>query len=160
MKYTKWIARTSILLALTLIIQMMGFPPFITGPLVNMMLFVSTNLVGLLGGVLVGGLTPGIAFLRGILPAPLAPVVPFIILGNIILVSSYYFAKRINKYLAIAGAAGLKFLVLSWAVSSLVNVPNKIAKVMQLPQLLTALTGGLLAIFLLKLLNRTDLEEN
>ncbi|GAB6098329.1 hypothetical protein JCM16358_02080 [Halanaerocella petrolearia] len=158
MNHTKWIARTGILLALTLVVQMMGFPFFITGPLVNMFLFISVSLVGGIGGALVGGLTPWIALVRGILPAPLASVIPFIILGNVVLVMTYYLANKSNRYLAVVGAAGFKYAILAWAVKSVVKVPPKIAQMMQIPQLLTALTGGLLAIFLIKILKRSNVE--
>ena len=112
MEYTKWIAKAGLLLALTLVIQMLGFPQFITGPLVNMMLVLSAFLVGGLAGSLIGGLTPLIAIMRGILPPPLAPMIPFIIVGNIILVLSYYFIKDKNNYLAIiTGALDRKSVV-------------------------------------------------
>ncbi|GAB6139141.1 hypothetical protein JCM15060_23300 [Halanaerobaculum tunisiense] len=137
---------------------MIGLPIFITGPLVNMFLFLATSVVGVTSGVLVGGLTPWIALVRGILPAPLAPMTPYIIAGNISLVVVYYLAKRTNNYLAIAGAAGFKYLVLAYAVKSFVQVPDKIAKVMQIPQLLTSLAGGLLAIYLIKLIKKADID--
>jgi uncharacterized YccA/Bax inhibitor family protein len=152
MNYTKWIARTGLLMALTIVIQMFGFPPFITGPLVNMMLFISTYLLGGLGGALIGSLTPWIALLRGILLPPLAPMVPFIIAGNITLVVIYHLLQKKNKYLGIGLASLLKFTILTSGVRFLVNLPPKIAKVMQFPQLLTALAGGLLALTLIKIL--------
>ncbi|ADL13746.1 ECF transporter S component [Acetohalobium arabaticum] len=157
MKYTEWLTRTGLLLALTLVIQMLGFPPFVTGPLVNMMLFTTVHLVGWLGASLVGGVTPWIALMRGILPPPLAPMIPFIIAGNIILVSVYYFMLGRNNYLGIGLAALLKFAVLSSGVRFLVELPPKIAQLMQVPQLLTALAGGFLALILVRLLT-TALE--
>ncbi len=159
MKYTKWIARTGVLLALALVVQFLGFPQYITGPLINMVLFISAMVVGW-GGVLIGGLTPWIAFIRGILPPPLAPMIPFIIMGNIILVIIYYLLRKQNNYLAVVLAASTKFAVLSYGVKHVVNIPPKVAQMMQLPQLLTALAGGLLALFLLKALARTQLGED
>ena len=152
MDYTKWLTKTALLLALTLAFQMLGFPQPITGSLVNMMLFISATISGLLGGILIGGLTPWIAFIRGILPAPLAPMIPFIMAGNAILVASFFGLKRFNQYLAIIIAAVIKFAVLAIAVNFLVEVPEQIAVMMQLPQLLTALAGGALALVLLRLL--------
>ncbi|MBM7622848.1 ECF transporter S component [Sporohalobacter salinus] len=160
MNYTKWITRTGLLLALTLVIQMMGFPSVVTGPLVNMMLFTAVHLVGWLGASLIGGVTPWLALVRGILPPPLAPLIPFIIAGNIILVSAYYFMLGRNNYLGIGLAALLKFAILSSGVRFLVKLPPKVAQMMQMPQLLTALTGGFLALVLVKLLDRIFTKQN
>lgn len=158
MNYTKWIARTGMLLALTLVIQFVGFPQPVTGPLINMMLLVSASLVGCLGASLIGVLTPWIAFMRGILPPPLAPMIPFIIVGNIVLVLSFYFLGKKNKYIGIITGAILKFLVLAGGVKFVAGLPPNVAKVMQVPQLLTALAGGLLALFFIKIIERLDLD--
>ncbi|MCK8827230.1 ECF transporter S component [Natroniella acetigena] len=158
--YTKWLARSGILLALTLVIQFIGFPQFITGPLINMMLFFSASSLGWMTGSLIGGLTPWIAFIRGILPAPLGSMIPFIIAGNITLVTVYYFLRKKNGYFSIGLAAISKFFVLASAVNFLIDVPPPVAKMMQLPQLLTALAGGLLALFLRKAVNKLDLDFN
>ena len=158
MNYTKWLTRTGVLLALALVIQFLGFPQYITGPLINMVLFVAAMVVGW-GGVLIGGLTPWLAFVRGILPPPLAPIIPFIILGNIILVIVYYLLRKQNNYLAIILAAITKFAILSYGVKSVASLPPKVAQMMQLPQLLTALVGGILALFLIKALARTQFVD-
>ena len=63
----KFFTRTAILLALTLAFQMLKLPQPMTGPAVNAMLFISTAAVGIWGGVIIGALTPWIAFINGIL---------------------------------------------------------------------------------------------
>ncbi|OCL26401.1 ECF transporter S component [Orenia metallireducens] len=159
MKYTKWLTRTAILLALTLVVQALGFPAYITGPLVNMMLLLATILVGLESGLLIGALTPWIALVRGILPPPLAVMIPFIIISNLLWVLIYHFLAKKNKYLGIGLAALSKYGILASAVNFLVNVPPKIATLMQVPQLLTALAGGLLALSIVKAINLSDVLE-
>ncbi|WP_027340322.1 ECF transporter S component [Halonatronum saccharophilum] len=154
MKYTKWLTRTAMLLALTLVVQIMGFPPYITGPLVNMMLIVSVLSINLLSGILIGSLTPWIALARGILPAPLAPMVPFIIISNIILIVGFYLFEERNRYLAIIIGGLGKYLILAGAVRFIVQVPLAIAQVMQFPQFINSLIGGLLALFFIKFLDR------
>ncbi|MGI6486166.1 MAG: hypothetical protein ACOX15_07705 [Tepidanaerobacteraceae bacterium] len=72
----RWITRTAILLAITLAFQMLGFPQVVTGPAVNGMLLISGTYVGGIGAVIIGLLTPFIAFMRGILAPPLAPMIP------------------------------------------------------------------------------------
>jgi ABC-type Co2+ transport system permease subunit len=49
-----FITRTAILMALTLVIQMMNLPQYATGPLVNTMLYVAAVFVGVWGGVAIG----------------------------------------------------------------------------------------------------------
>ncbi len=153
----KWLTRTAVLLALTLAVQMVGLPQPFTGPLVNAMLLLSGIFVGVSSGILIGLLTPGIAFMRGILPAPLGPMIPFIMLGNGILVAifngtrSIFKSKRFPKKLLVSViglliGATAKFLVLSSAVKFIVQVPPKIAQAMQTPQFITAMTGGIIAI--------------
>ncbi len=160
MNKTKYLTRTAMLLALTLVIQMLGFPTYITGPLVNMMLFIATILLGSLSGTIIGALTPWIALSRGILPPPLAAMVPFIIGGNIILVITYNFIAEKNQYLGILTAAILKFALLSSAVRFFIEVKPPIAAAMQLPQLLTAIAGGFLALLMTKYIVKVDLEED
>ncbi len=148
----KFITRTAILLALTLTFQMFRLPQPFTGPAVNTMLFLSSAIVGIIGGVLIGALTPWIAFLNGILPPVLAPAIPFIMLGNAVLVIFFGTLRKINIYLATVTAAVVKFLVLTTAVRFLINVPPKVSVMLQLPQLYTAITGGIIALLILKLL--------
>jgi uncharacterized membrane protein len=133
------------------------------------MLIVSTFILGWLGGVIIGGLTPWIALVRGILPLPLAPVIPFIIAGNIAFLLSYYFIgkfsfrflpesiKNIGSFLGIALGAVVKYLILAAGVRFFVEVPPGITKMMQIPQLLTALAGGVLALIFINFLNRAGI---
>lgn len=146
--------RTAILMALTLVIQMLGMPQYVTGPLVNTMLYVAAVFVGIWGGVAIGLVTPLIAFWRGILPPPLGPMIPFIALGNAVLVIVYGLVKRHNRYVAIVAASVIKYFVLAGAVRFVVQVPPKIAQMMQVPQLITALAGGAIATVLSEILIR------
>ncbi len=143
---TRWIARTAILLALTVAFQMAGLPQPVTGPVVNAMLFLAALVAGPWAGVTVGICTPVIAFWRGILPAFLGPLIPFIGLGNAIMVLVFILLRTRQLYVAIAAGAFAKYLVLSTAVRLLVTVPEPIALMMQTPQLLTALGGGIIAL--------------
>ena len=155
----RWLTRTAILLAITLAFQMLGFPQMVTGPAVNAMHLLSGTYVGGLGAVIIGMLTPFIAFVRGILAPPLAPMIPFIMLGNAILVIVYVtFRSKLGKGYATSGiglivGAIAKFLVLSTAVRFIVSVPPPVAKAMQVPQLYTAVLGGVIAIIVEKILD-------
>lgn len=148
----KFITRTGILLAVALVIQMGGFPQPITGPLVNTVLYLAALLVGGWSGIIIGICTPVIAFMRGILLPPLAPIIPFIAIGNGALVLIFALLMKKNKILGIVVASAVKYLILSTAVGYLVNVPSKIAQMMGLPQLFTALIGGGIALLVYKAL--------
>ncbi|WP_369018323.1 ECF transporter S component [Thermatribacter velox] len=149
--WVRWLTRTAVLLALTLAVQSLGLPQWFTGPLVNAFLLLASLVSGIGSGVLVGLLTPWIALLRGILPPPLAPMVPFIMLGNALLVIIFSLVRRKKEVLwlsivALVLAALGKYLLLSQAVRYLVEVPPRVAQAMQVPQLLTALGGGAIAL--------------
>jgi len=66
-------------------------------------------------------------------------------------------SKRKNKILGSIIAYFVKYLILFAAVSYIVDVPDKIAKVMSLPQLITALSGGVIAILLYNALRFTGM---
>lgn len=73
----RWMARTGVLLALTLAFESLKLGGAFTGPLVNAALFVAAVVVGIGGGVFIDALTPWVALAVGILKPPLAPAVPF-----------------------------------------------------------------------------------
>ncbi len=148
----KFITRTGILLAAALVIQMGGLPQPITGPLINTVLYLSALLVGSWSGLIIGVCTPIIAFMRGILPAPLGPMIPFIALSNGVLVVVFSWLKGRNKILGIILASLVKYAILVTTIKFIVDVPDKIAQIMSLPQLFTALTGGVIAVLAYKAL--------
>lgn len=145
----KTLARTAMLLALTLAIQGFGFPPAITGPLVNFMLILSTILAGTAGGVVIGSVTPWIALIVGILPVPLAPAVPFIMLGNAaycLLFGLLYRAGALRRWLGVIAASLAKFIIIAGAVQLLLALPAPLVQVLMFPQLINALAGGIAAL--------------
>jgi len=136
---------SALLLAFVTAFQSLGLPQPVTGPVVNATLFLAAWLVGPLFGAAIGALTPVVALWRGILAAPLAPMVPFIGVANALQVVAAAYLRRAHVAAAVGVAAVVKWAVLSVAVRTLVDVPPPIAVAMQWPQLLTALAGGVLA---------------
>ena len=151
------ISRTAILLAIALVFQMGGFPQFITGPLVNTVLYLAAMVIGWQGGIIIGISTPVIAAMRGILPPPLTPLIPFIALGNAMLVILFFLLKSKNKIASIIIASVAKFLVLVSAVKLLVQVPPAIAQMMSFPQLVSALAGGFIALLVINIFKRANI---
>jgi hypothetical protein len=173
-KRSLFISRLALLISLTLVIQIAGFPQPITGPLINMLLFITVTLLGWIAGAILGCLTPLIALIRGQLPAMLAPLVPFIAIANTILVLVYFLIysqilKRTNlvKWLkiiiAVIFAAIAKYLFFILTVKIIFplivnfSLPDNVVIILMTPQLLTALVGGVLFLILLNILNRSGL---
>lgn len=168
---TLFIARLSILVSLTLVIQIAGLPQPFTGPLINAMLFLTTVFVGFFAGITLGFLTPLLALIRGQLPPVLAAMVPFISIGNGLLVLVFFliFRNRFSKnnsknwkfYIALILAAVTKFGFLFLSARILLpivilhDIPEKIIMVMSTPQLITALAGGFIAAIFIKILQRS-----
>lgn len=158
------LTRASMLLVFALVIIFTGarlggavFNQIVVGPLVNAVLFTTILIVDLKFGVLVAISTPILAAVTG--QFTILPFLPFIMVGNIILVLTFgIFIKLIKKYgsyIGVAAGAVLKFLFLSVSASymvSLFNLPipqaavKKLGEAMSYPQLYTALAGGVVAI--------------
>lgn len=166
-----WITRTAIFVALLVVIQAATAPlgiTLITGSLVNLILIVSVMTCGLSSGLVVAVISPVIAKLAGI--GPLWVLIPFIALGNCILVITWYLVcKRLLKekitgyIIALVTGAAAKFLVLYITIVQMMlplflNLPEKqagaITTAFSLPQLFTALIGGALAILVLPIVKK------
>lgn len=160
-----YIARLALILALTLVIQGGGFPQPITGPLINAMLLITAILLAPIAGVILGILTPLVAVLRGQLPAILAPMVPFIMIGNGIYVLLFCFLKSkhnnsnifVFSLFSLIIASLSKFIWIFFSAKILlvlffnIKFPEKLLAMMSFPQFVTAMTGGLLALLLIKI---------
>jgi hypothetical protein len=150
----------SILLGIAIIMPAIVHQQMITGPIVNATLFLATFLLAPEIAIFVGLLPSIIALSSGLLPAPLAPMVPFIMISNSILILVFYYFKKKNFWIAIFIASILKFLFLystSFLVIDLLlkkELAKQVSLMMSWPQLLTALVGGTIAYILLKVLKK------
>ncbi len=139
------------LLAATVLAPLAIRSQAVTGTFVNAALFATTALLGPTAAISLGLIPSIIAFASGTLPAPLAPMIPFIMLGNTILVVVFHYARRKNAAFGIGLAAILKFMLLYGTAYFWISkiLPAKIAPailaMMSWPQLFTALAGGLTA---------------
>lgn len=129
----------------------------ITGVIVNAVLFLSTAYLGISAGILISFLPSVFAGFVGMLPVVLLPMIPFIIMGNLILVLCFGFFRKKNFLLSAILASLLKFLFLFSASSFVINLfirqnlPGKIIAMMTWPQLITSLSGSLIAFTILKI---------
>ncbi|AQU05280.1 iron hydrogenase [Dehalococcoides mccartyi] len=130
---------------------------YLTGSLVNAVLFISAVTLGWKNAVAIGLISSTIALATGLLPIVMAPMVPFIMAANALLVTSFSVLRSKSFWLGAGVGAVLKFAFL-WATSRLIlnlfieqNVADKIAGMMGLTQLFTALMGAVIAYGALRL---------
>ena len=129
---------------------------WVTGPMVNAVLLIAVVLIGPMEAVLLGLMPSTVALSAGLLPLPLAPMVPFIMLGNAILIAVFHYLYQKNIFVAIGIAAFLKFAFLHQTVAWLMDrmldgkIVAKLAVMMSWPQFFTALIGGMIAYGVLK----------
>ncbi|MBD3328581.1 hypothetical protein GF340_04725 [Candidatus Peregrinibacteria bacterium] len=152
----------SILFVLAFTIPAFIHSQWITGPLVNAILIFAVLTVGPAEAILLG-MMPSIAALSvGLLPLPMAPMIPFIMFGNAILIMLIHWLKKTNFALALFSGATLKFLLLWGSVSFIISnlVPAQLSAnlsvMMSWPQLFTALAGGLIAYSIVKIFKLHD----
>ena len=125
---------------------------FITGPLVNAALIIGVVTLGTGPAVAIGLVPSVVALSSGLLPATLAPMIPFIMISNAILVLVFAGLRKINFWTGVGTAALIKYLFLyitsSVAVGLITQQPiaaKASAIMMSWPQLATALVGGAIA---------------
>jgi predicted membrane protein len=167
----KKLVRASLLLAIAIIIQILGknipeINQFLVGPIVNAILIITAFVCGTWWGIGVGVLTPVIAWLVGQLPGPMAPFIPFIMIGNALFVIFFGILKnqqKWGKYIGLILGSFVKFLFLSFSAAKLITVFNigiqqkiasKLVIMMGIPQLITALIGSIISLVLIKTLTK------
>ena len=132
----------------------------ITGPIVNAILFVAVVILGRQAAILVGLMPSLLALSVGLLPFVLAPIIPFIMVSNAILIIIFSNLRTKNYWLALVIASLVKFLFLFSTSSIVINLLVKkelairASAMMSWPQLFTALAGGLLAYIFLKIFKK------
>ncbi|PWB38707.1 MAG: iron hydrogenase [Parcubacteria group bacterium] len=129
---------------------------WITGPMINAMLFIAVVLVGLSNAMILALLPSTIALSVGLLPPLLAPMIPFIMISNVVMVIAFDRLWQKDFWSGVVAGSVLKFLFL-WSTSTLVinlvikkELAPTISGMMSWPQLATALIGGAIAYGFLK----------
>ncbi|MFO7807573.1 MAG: hypothetical protein R6V40_04110 [Candidatus Moraniibacteriota bacterium] len=127
---------------------------WITGTIVNLILFSAAYRLPLANAFMVAIFPSSVALLRGLLPAPMAMMIPYIIFSNITLITTFYFTKK-NPLGGIIGASLVKFFILYASTLFLANALNsKLVFMFSWPQLATALAGGVIFAGILKIVNK------
>jgi len=131
----------------------------VTGSIVNALLFIAASRLPLANVFFVAVLPSSVALLRGLLPAPMAMLIPYIIFSNLLLVSAFSFLKK-TPLIGVLTGSFIKFAFL-YSITLLVagKLSGPLVAMFQWPQLITALIGGFIALSVLKLLPQKS-EKN
>jgi hypothetical protein len=149
------------LMAVVAIIPHYIHSQWITGPIVNAALFLAVMTIGTANAIAIGLVPSVIALASGLLPAPLAPMIPFIMISNAILVLIFSYFKKMNYWSGVLGGTLFKYAFLygtSLIVVNLISNQNIAAKaaatMMAWPQIVTALIGGIIAFGITKVIKK------
>lgn len=172
-KKIRWITETAVMLSLLIALQALTKPmgQLVTGSFVNTVLAVTVLIAGLSSGITVAVISPVMAYLLGI--APQIITVPAIMVGNTVFVLVLHLLSGQNlarQILAWLGAAAAKFAALYaivvWLIcgvfaeyllsSGVLKAPmlKLLPATFSWPQLITALLGGGIALFLAPVLRK------
>jgi len=143
------LAETTIGMAIVVITPMLlAHTPgnqFIVGPIVNAVLIYLALRVGVGNAIMIAVIPSLIALFRGMLPPTAAALIPFIVMGNITLVSVFGYLKgSLIKRVTLSAIA--KTLVIALPVWIGFNIAPVVKLMMSWPQLVTALAGGAIVI--------------
>lgn len=174
---TKQITFTGILLAICIVSQFFkNMSVYLTGPIINAALILTTVYAGLACGIILSVITPITSFFitGNAVMAAIPLMIPCIIIGNAILVLAVgllrgKFGKKAGLPVSVVIGAVLKALFMGILIS-LIILPNMLPAKMQpmlhvlqlqfsVTQLITALIGGVYAIIILAILRNTALGE-
>jgi hypothetical protein len=140
----------AILLAISIVLPAFIHVQWITGPIINAALLLATVLIGPMEAVLLGLMPSTVALSTGLLPFALAPMVPFIMIGNAILIVFFHYLKGQNYAFRLGLSALLKFAFLHYAVVFVMSrflespIVSKLMVMMSWPQFITAVIGGVI----------------
>ena len=174
-KKIRWITETAIMLALLVTLQALtkAFGQIVTGSCVNAVLAVTVLVAGLSSGITVAVISPVLAFLLGI--APQLVTVPAIMVGNTVFVVLLHFiagnsngiGQRVAAWLVAAAAKFVTlYLLVVKIICGLAAAPllangmlkepmlKALPKMFALPQLITALIGGGIALLIVPILRK------
>ncbi len=150
------IARTAVIAALAIAFQALNLRQPITGPGINAILYVASIYISPVSGVLIGLLTPWIALTTGIMR--LTPAVPVIMAGNATLALVSGYLSRYNRYVGMGLGALSKYVVMTLGIKYLIargtQIPAPAYASLTVTQLITAVTGAVLASLILRGLER------
>jgi hypothetical protein len=131
----------------------------ITGSIVNALLFISASMFGLETAFLLCLIPSLISLYTGLLPLAIAPMIPFIMTGNAILVLIFYTFGKKKFWSGAVPAAFVKYIFIYsvgmlLASSILKGAAKNVMLMISWPQLATAIAGAAIAFLFLRLIKK------
>jgi len=124
---------------------------WLTGIIVNATLFLAAYKLAPTNALFVAVLPSTVALMRGLLPLPMAFLIPYIIIANVLLIIIFGVMKK-SLFAGIVFSSIVKFSFLYFISSlALEKFPIVLLTMLQWPQLFTALAGGLVAMTVIKI---------
>jgi len=130
----------------------------VTGSIVNAHLFISVSVMGVEAAFLLCLIPSLISIYTGLLPLAIAPMIPFIMTGNALLILVFVSLKKRGFWFGAIPAALVKFAFI-WGMGMILanSVLHGIAKniflMISWPQFATAIAGAAIAYLFLKIIN-------
>lgn len=131
----------------------------ITGSIVNALLFISASTLGLESAFLLCLIPSLISIYTGLLPLALAPMIPFIMTGNALLVLTFSKLKGKGFWAGAIPASFIKYIFILAVGTILANtvlhgISKNVLMMISWPQLATALAGSAIAFTFLKIVKK------
>jgi hypothetical protein len=133
----------------------------ITGSIVNALLFISVFMLGLESAFLLCLIPSLISLYTGLLPLTIAPMIPFIMTGNALMVLTFSKLKSKGFWFGAIPSAVIKYAFI-WSVgmvlagSILKGTAKGVLMMISWPQLATALAGAAIAFIFLKTIKKIN----
>lgn len=151
---------------LVLLLGVVSIAPFfnfqaVTGTIVNAILIIALIMLGRKEAIMIGIFPSIFSIVFGILSPVVLPLIPFIIVSNIVLILTLDILRKNSYWKGVIWGSILKFLLLYFSGIILVNFfeLNDLAKIIAMmfswQQLATAFSGGIVAYAVLRILKRT-----
>ncbi|MEH6452536.1 MAG: hypothetical protein V7782_05770 [Psychromonas sp.] len=154
--------RFLLLFALITVIPLVTHNQWITGTLVNAILILSYQLLGIRRALFLAFIPSIAALTTGLLPLALVPIIPFIVTSNIILLLIFYWLENVNELLKITLAAFFKFAFLYISTHFITQFflfdmqYSGVFILMSWHQFMTAAMGGIVALSINKGLSKNE----
>jgi len=113
------VSQAGIFLAVLLAVQLVGLPNPVTGTIVNALLLFVLLRLGARYALMLGILSPIGGIVSGHLPAPLYPVLPVIMTGNLLMLAGYFILQRFPAPVRYSAPALAKALLI-WGAGSMI----------------------------------------
>lgn len=136
----------------------------VTGSIVNALLFIAVFVLGIESALLLCFIPSIISIYTGLLPTVLIPMIPFIIIGNVLLVLTFYFLRKKEFLIGVIPAILIKFLFIfvvgNILASTILNgIASKVILMVSWPQLATATAGACIAFLFLKIFQIKNINK-